>query len=185
MSKTVEIIVKIKDSFSRVLKNATAGLESMDKEAKQTSASVDILGKKTKNAFSGMASKIAAASAAFVGFQAVKSVISTFAGFDDMIRQVGAVSNATASELDELTKIAQKMGAETRYSARQSAEGLKLLAMAGFKAKDSIAALPGVLNLAASGNLEIAQAADIATNVLSAYGKGVDELGSVNDVEAF
>ena len=54
--------------------------------------------------------------------------------------------------------------------------------MAGFEAQESIAALPGVLNLATAGNIDLARAADIASNALTAMQLPVEELGRVNDV---
>lgn len=116
--------------------------------------------------------------------RAIGSIITTFAGFDDVMRSVGAVSGATADELEALREIARKMGRETRYSAVEAAEGLQFLGMAGLNVTQMIKALPGVLQMAASGGLELGQAADIATNVLDAYGFKVKDLGRVNDVLA-
>jgi TP901 family phage tail tape measure protein len=58
------------------------------------------------------------------------------------------------------------------------------LAMAGFDTNQIISALPGTLELAAAGNLDLARAADIASNVLTGYGLQAEEVGRVNDVLA-
>ncbi len=58
------------------------------------------------------------------------------------------------------------------------------LAQAGFDATEAGRALPGVLQLAAAGGIQLAEAADIATNVLAGYGLEVDQLARVNDVLA-
>ena len=84
----------------------------------------------------------------------------------------------------ELTAIAKDLGATTSFSAAQAAEGLGFLAQAGFDATEAGKALPGVLQLAAAGGIELAAAADIATNVLAGYGLEVDQLARVNDVLA-
>ena len=76
------------------------------------------------------------------------------------------------------------MGATTSFSAAQAAEGLGFLAQAGFDATEAGRALPGVLQLAAAGGIQLAEAADIATNVLAGYGLEVDQLARVNDVLA-
>lgn len=123
--------------------------------------------------------------AATVGTAAfLKSSIDTFKEFDDTIRAAGAVAGATGEELQKLTRTAEEMGRKTRFSATEAAEGLQLLGMAGFTVQESTAALPGVLNLAAAGALDLGDAADIATNVLSGFGLEVESLGSVNDVLA-
>ena len=107
-----------------------------------------------------------------------------FLGFEQGMNKVAAVSGATEAEMAELTAIAKDLGATTSFSAAQAAEGLGFLAQAGFDATEAGRALPGVLQLAAAGGIELAAAADIATNVLAGYGLEVDQLARVNDVLA-
>lgn len=94
-------------------------------------------------------------------------------------------------EFEELTKAARKTGAETEFSATQAGEGLNFLAMAGFTAKQSIAALPQVVNLATASQTDLQTATDIATDTLGAFGLAVKDpvqlsknLSRVNDVLA-
>ena len=115
-----------------------------------------------------------------VGALAAKSFLS----FERGMNKVAAVSGATEAEMAELTAIAKDLGATTSFSAAQAAEGLGFLAQAGFDATEAGRALPGVLQLAAAGGIELAAAADIATNVLAGYGLEVDQLARVNDVLA-
>ena len=115
-----------------------------------------------------------------VGALAAKSFLS----FEQGMNKVAAVSGATEAEMAELTAIAKDLGATTSFSAAQAAEGLGFLAQAGFDATEASRALPGVLQLAAAGGIQLAEAADIATNVLAGYGLEVDQLARVNDVLA-
>ena len=92
--------------------------------------------------------------------------------FEAAMNKVGAVSGATVGELNDLRNAAKDMGATTQFSASQSADALSFLAMAGFSARQSIGALPGTLQLAASAQMGLADAADIVSNVLSGYGHG-------------
>ena len=102
--------------------------------------------------------------------------------FQQAIANVGAVSGATAGELVALGVAARKQGRETMFTATQSAEAMEYLAMAGLKADQTIAVLPGVLNLAAAGNLNLAETADIATNIMSAFGLKVTDMTRIGDV---
>lgn len=111
----------------------------------------------------------------------VRQTFSVIAGFGDAMAKVGAVSGATGAELEQLTRIARELGATTMFSAQEAAEGLTFLAMAGFSARESIEAIPQVLNLAAAGGLELGTAADIATNIMSAFGISASGLGDVVD----
>ena len=108
----------------------------------------------------------------------------SFLSFEQGMNRVAAVSGATEAEMAELTAIAKDLGATTSFSAAQAAEGLGFLAQAGFDATEAGRALPGVLQLAAAGGIQLAEAADIATNVLAGYGLEVDQLARVNDVLA-
>lgn len=90
-----------------------------------------------------------------------------------------------------LKKTARDVGASTEFSATQAAGGLEFLAMAGFDAKQSIAALPGVVDLATASNVDLARATDIASDSLGAFGlttkdtaKLTANLARVNDVFA-
>jgi TP901 family phage tail tape measure protein len=132
----------------------------------------------------GMVGQMAALAATVGAGAFLKNSITTFAEFDDVMRSAGAVTNATAAEMDMMRDAAKEMGKTTRFTASQAADGLRLMGMAGFEAAEATAALPDVLNLAAAGGLELGTAADIATNVLSGFGLEVENLGQVNDVLA-
>lgn len=161
--------------------------EALRKKIKEVRAEIDGTAKATSGMGGGMKSllgPIAALASGAAALAASVSALKTFAEFDDTMRTVGAVSNATAQEMADLTEIAKRMGAETRFSASEAAQGLQFMGMAGFTAQQQIDALPDVLNLAAAGQLALADASDIATNILTGYGLQVSDLAMVNDVLA-
>ncbi|MEE3155588.1 MAG: phage tail tape measure protein, partial [Pseudomonadota bacterium] len=102
--------------------------------------------------------------------------------FEQSMNRVAAVSGATGNELEQLSNIAKEMGRTTQFTASDAADALGFLAMAGFDAKESMEALPGTLQLAASAQMDLAESADIVSNVLSGYGMEVSDLARVNDV---
>lgn len=106
------------------------------------------------------------------------------AAFEDSMAKVGAVSRATTEEMVELEKAARHYGATTKFTASEVADAEMYLAMAGFTAKQNIAALPGVLNLAAASGTELGRASDIASDILSAFGLQAEEMTRVADVLA-
>ena len=110
-----------------------------------------------------------------------KQVVSLGREFESTMKTVQAWSGATGRDLENLTKIAREMGATTEHTATQAAGALKFLAAAGFDAKKSIAALPGTLDLATAGQVALAEATDITTDVLTAFGMRVEDLNRVND----
>jgi len=110
-----------------------------------------------------------------------KRIISLGREFESTMKTVQAWSGATGKDLADLTAIAREMGATTEHTATEAAGALKFLAAAGFDAKKSIAALPGTLDLATAGQVGLARATDITTDVLTAFGLSVEELSRVND----
>ena len=98
-------------------------------------------------------------------------------GFESSMSGVAATMGITADEIQRgseefelLKKAAKDAGETTKYSASQSAEALNYLALAGYDAEKAAAALPAVLNLAAAGNMDLAYAADLATDAMAALG---------------
>lgn len=89
--------------------------------------------------------------------------------FRSSMSNVQALSGATESELRQLEAAARDMGKNTRFSASQAADGLGYMSLAGWDAQASMMALPAVLNLAVSGNMDLANASDIVTDSMTAF----------------
>ena len=104
--------------------------------------------------------------------------------FEEQLSTVKAVSGATAEDMDALRAAAEKMGAETKYTATEAAQGLENLARAGLSASESIAALPSVLALAQGNSIELADAASYITQAAAGMGLEMDEAARVADVLA-
>lgn len=104
------------------------------------------------------------------------------ADFEQSIANIGAVSNASKEELNNLTAKARELGASTRWSASQAANGMKLLADKGFSANQTIAAMPSMLNLASAGSVNLASAANITSDILSSFGKDAEYMGTLGDI---
>lgn len=113
-----------------------------------------------------------------------KDSVKSFADFDKAVSRLGALTNATNDQLELLRNQAKELGSTTAFTAQQAVEAQQFLAQAGFNTNEIYKALPGTLELAAAGQLDLAKAADIASNVLSGLQMPVEELSRVNDVLA-
>lgn len=98
-----------------------------------------------------------------------KSSFDTGKEFRSSMSTVAALSGATEGELKQLEAAARDMGKNTRFSASQAADGLGYMSLAGWDAQQSMTALPAVLNLAVSGNMDLANASDIVTDSMTAF----------------
>lgn len=104
--------------------------------------------------------------------------------FDDSMRKVMATSNATAEEFKNLKSVAEEMGAATRYTASEAAEAMNYMALAGWKTKDIIEGIPGMLALAAASGEDLGMVSDILTDGLTAMGKSASDAAQFVDVLA-
>lgn len=111
-------------------------------------------------------------------------ILAAAGNFEAGMNKVAAISGATGSDLEALTAQAKDLGASTKFSASQAAEGMSFLAMAGYSVNETMTAMPGLLSLAAASGMELGQAADIASNILSGFRLNADQAGRAADVLA-
>ena len=111
--------------------------------------------------------------------------VKTAADFESSMSNVQALSGATGSELEQLSNLAKEMGANTQFSASEAADALGYMALAGWDTQQSMNALPGVLNLAAASGMGLAEASDLVTDYLSAFGEEADQAGRMADVLSY
>lgn len=105
-------------------------------------------------------------------------------GFDAEMSRVQALTrlDKSSSQLADLRAQAKKLGAETAFTTRDAASGQAFLAMAGFTPQAIQAALPGVLNMALAGGMDLGESADISSNILSQFRLDPKEMDRVSDV---
>lgn len=109
--------------------------------------------------------------------QGVSSLVREYASFDDAIvssaakfKDVNVATDEGRKKLEALRKTAKLAGQESIFTTTQSAKGLEFLAMAGFTSAQAIASLSTIQNLAIATNTEFAQAADMSSDLLGAFG---------------
>lgn len=114
----------------------------------------------------------------------IAMAVAIFTTFSDRMAEVRAITGANEAQFAQLEVRAKELGRTTSFSASQAAEGMKFLGMAGFTTEQILAGIPGVLNLARAGAVDLGLAADIASDVGSAFGMAADEIGHLGDVLA-
>ena len=175
-----DLMIKI----SADTKKAVKEIEQLKKEIKQFSSDTKKANKSLKeqsNSLTKLKGSIKGVVGAYLGFQAVKSVISTVGDFEQSIAKLHAITGATSTDMDTLKSKAMELGKSTQYSASQVAEGMNYLAMAGYKTNDIMASMNDVLNLATIGQVDLGQASDIASNILSGFGLEAKETARIVD----
>ncbi len=112
----------------------------------------------------------------------VRGTVSAIHGYETSMLRVQALTGATDDAFKCLSAQSAHLGETTQFSASQAADAMGFLAMAGMNTSQIVGAMPDTLNLAASAQIELGEAADITTNILSGYGMEVDDLAKVNDI---
>jgi TP901 family phage tail tape measure protein len=126
---------------------------------------------------------MAVAGATAAGYAAGR-FLSPAVGFDREMSRVQALTRIDKSSADfsALREQAKKLGAETQFTTTDAASGQAFLAMAGFTPQAIQAALPGVLNMALAGGMDLGESADISSNILSQFRLDPKEMDRVSDV---
>ncbi|WAX12216.1 minor tail protein [Clostridium phage CS266P3] len=128
----------------------------------------------------GMLSKSVTLPLVGVGVAAVK----TASDFEAGMSEVKAISGATGSEFDALRDKAIEMGAKTKFSASDSADAFKYMAMAGWDASQMMDGIAGIMDLAAASGEDLATTSDIVTDALTAFGLQASDSAHFADVLA-
>tara|TARA_R110001592_G_scaffold68626_1_gene210252 strand:+ start:7735 stop:10995 length:3261 start_codon:yes stop_codon:yes gene_type:complete len=156
-----------------------AELSEFEREMRKASKDLKGYGNQLKSVGRDFSTYLSAPLAAF-GATALLSA----GNFEAAMKNVEAITSATGAELESLSDIAKEMGKTTVFSASQAADAMAFLGMAGFETKEIIAALPDVLSLAAAGGLDLARAADIASNIMGQFSISAADTSRVTNVLA-
>ncbi|MCS5715115.1 phage tail tape measure protein [Herbiconiux sp. CPCC 205716] len=115
----------------------------------------------------------------------VALAVKKFADFDQQLSAVKAATHESAENMDLLRDAALRAGASTVYSATEAAQSIEELSKAGISTADVLdGGLTGALDLAAAGNLEVADAAGIAATALQTFGLKGSDVSHVADLLA-
>ena len=122
----------------------------------------------------------------------LKEAVDAGKDFDVAMSQVAATkgykmdeladsTSEIAKEYEALRATALEYGSTTQFTATQAAEALNYMALAGWDAETAMAQLPNVLNLAAAGTLDLADASDMVTDISSAMNLSIEETEALID----
>jgi TP901 family phage tail tape measure protein len=95
-----------------------------------------------------------------------------------------ALRGISGDQLHELSKAAQELGPTVGRSAKDAADGIETLALAGMSSRDILGGgLAQTLRLAAANAADLGQSAALVTDVMAQFGKSASDLeGVVNQV---
>lgn len=125
--------------------------------------------------------------AATLALEGFKSVMETGIDFSKTVNNFQGVTGASAAESQQMSAAARALGADTTMAgvtASEAAKAMTELAKAGFSVDQAISAARGTMQLATAAQVDAAQAAEIQSNAINAFGMSAQDAGRVADVLA-
>ncbi len=116
-----------------------------------------------------------------------KEIADVGIGYQRAMNMMQATTGATGQQMARAAKLAEQLGADMQLPATSAADAalaMQALAAKGFSAEQSMQAVRGVLQLAASAHIEEAQAAEITASAINAFGLAASESERVVDLLA-
>ena len=130
-----------------------------------------------------LSNSVGAVGVSLVGLAA--GAVTRFAQFDKAMSAVAATGDDARGSLDQLREAAIEAGADTAFSATEAAGAIEQLAKAGLSSADILGGgLKGALALAAAGEIEVGEAAEIAASAMTQFNLSGSDVGHVADLLA-
>jgi len=165
MDSKIEIVISAVDEASAEIDKVKSQLGGLKE-----------LGSSIQSAGLAMGAMGAAMSIPFVaGIKAARD-------FDESMRNVQAVSGATAEEFKKLSDAAKEFGEKTKYSAEDAAQAMYAFGSAGYKTDQIIQATNGTMALAAATQANLGQAAEAVVQTLNQFGMSAENSGTIADI---
>lgn len=123
------------------------------------------------------------ASAAAATYAGAKFMMPGF-DFEEEMSKVQALTRLEKDDprFNALKEQAKYLGASTWASSTEAAQGQSFYAMAGYDPEAIMKAMPSTLDLARAGGVDVGRAADINSNILSAFGMDPTQSTEVADI---
>ncbi|MCY7485815.1 phage tail tape measure protein [Paenibacillus alvei] len=183
--KTYEIAYRLggqlQASFLRSMGGAGTELQKLYNQTQK----VDKGMRKQANSLDELKSKMARTAAGIGAGAFAMASFKKAIDFEQQISSIQAVSGISKQQMGEIEQLALDMGAKTKYSALESAQGIEELVKAGLSIdKIKGGGIEAALNLAAAGNLELADAAEIMSTAMNAFRSDAMEASHAADMLA-
>lgn len=162
-------------------------VKQLSAEQEKAADSAQTFGSTAADAFEAASSALVSAGIA-AGLKEIADAymecINIAGDFEAGMSNVKALSGATAAEMDQLSGKAKQLGADTKFSAQESAEAMGYMAMAGWDAAQMLAGMDGVMSLAAASGEDLAMVSDIVTDSMTAFSMTAADTARYADVLA-
>ena len=128
---------------------------------------------------------------AYMAYGLIKSEIGKALEYSNIMETAHSILRVADNDLstfegrfDKMAFRVRQIGVETKFTAVEIAGAVKYLSMAGMDIDTINKSIRPITNLALIGDNDVAQIADLATNIMSGYNVKSDSMNSVADILA-
>lgn len=180
-----EIALSAKDSVTPVVSKISSGVRSFSNKTWTTTMKlIDYATKPLQGIIKLLKNPIFQVGVMLGVSFSISDAVETYKAFQSKMSEVKAISGANDEEMALLTEKAIQVGADTKFSAEESAQALTYMAMAGWKTKEMLNGIDGVMDLAAASGEDLGMVSDIVTDALTAFGLAAKDSTHFADVLA-
>jgi TP901 family phage tail tape measure protein len=163
-----------RDMASGVMRRVEGRFKKLDATTEASAMSM-------RKAMVGLGAGFVTAAAGAAGLGVAFKAASAFGEFDASLAKVQGRIGASAQDMKILEDRAKKAGIETEFSPVEAVQGLEELTAKGLNATDAAVALGGALDLAAAGQISVAQASNTVVAAMNVFGISADKAGETAD----
>ena len=179
MATVLDAVINLKDNFSNTLATVEKNVGAFSRTTKTIGRDIQRVGRDVEKVGGTLTKSL---TLPLIGMGAVATKIGM--DFEQSMSNVKAVTGASSDEMVLLEKAARDAGKATSKSAKESAEALEYMGLAGWSVKDSMEGLMPVLRLSEAGNIDLGRASSLVTDSMSAMGIAVKDLPKYLDIVA-
>lgn len=114
----------------------------------------------------------------------VAMAIQEYAPFEKQLLTIKHLGQLSAAEFKNVKAEIMKLGEDSIFTTDAIASGFKELLKQGFSASETMAAMPGLVDLAAAAEVDLGLASEIAAGTLRGFGMAAKDASRVADVLA-
>jgi len=187
LDKSVKGLDKTSEKMERTGRKLAKGLKKIEDASAQMNKQIGKSGAGVRRLLNAMKVTTAYGIAAggiyrFVG--ALQTASREIVDFDQALKNIQAISGATANELAGMEKVMMDLAVETKFSTTEIAQGMVYLSQSGLDASESLQAIRSVATLAAGTLSSLALTSDLITTTIRAFNLEAVESARIADVMA-
>lgn len=164
-------------AFKRGFKSALEDLRVFKDDTAKITDKLDGLGSAFTSVGSSLSKKV---TIPIVGVGT--AIVKTAADFESSMSQVKAITDASDKDFETLRQTAIDLGASTKFSSKEVADGMTEMAKAGWDSQQIIEGMSGVLDAAAASGEDLSSVSTIVADAITAFGMKASESTTVADL---